>query len=1346
MRDVAKNTFQDGMQSDISKHLQRSTSYRYALHGRIRFNTAGRYVSKDNKDYIGGSTAEFCTERGNLKVFSFCSGYEVFGTADFINSSIIMLGNGINSEFGELMINELTLEVEYKTLYNDRYDPNGDKLNFKKRIRSISIVEDSDKRRIYLGGDDNEPRVIDLECFYENGVPYHKGFCGSVTEKYPNWMSVHNMNAECDVYFGRLKYVKTIEGKIQGANFPIGTLKTGVYQYTYRYKTKSGYNSAWFPLINGINLTSAYYVGNVDNIPISNHHKYVMYESGITTEKSIEILVEEVDLRYYEIELAYVYSITDSSPLEFNIFERIKLSNQKSLSVVHRSHGGINAGDIQELNSIRDRVINVNEVNSINNKLLHGGLVYGNNFDVDTKTIKITPVFKEMLCDEKGVVTFTNEDDVLTNTTPVLYKDRLVSYNNKSGIPVYNEYGEVFEYMNYKGTRFEHLRTSYWRGEVYPFYLVGINRKGYHSFAILIDDYKFPEQFNNIKNTGIDARLAITEGRVRVMGAKFDGINIPKDMIYGEDGKIETIGFMICRGDRKRRILYQGVLLNCVHTPDDDNEVTNDDDTLVRNIIRATPFSQNRFSDNFVSNHIDHYGYFNSTPVIGYLGIPPPFIIPFTNVSGSNYAYMNKANWFTFNSPDISVDGGTMKRNDGDYVELAGSMYDSRKSSIHLWGGQFHVYNKAYLSDYKEKRLKYIVRNNTNRSLVRSLSNLNLNVSGFNQSIEALDTYDIRNRFDAYVDFNADFPTNENIMRAWAAPFTQLLILNDWKAADLGDENNPYRYHIVNYCRNNEQYYNKVSFGERTCFPINHYQPINEKVLSDIPLVTINGKEHYQFNGVEVWGGDCYPHLYDFMRLYPNYNECETNTLLSLDKCRRDYAVGLIIPIESNYNMMLRQGRSFAEVASQPEAAGCGCAGFNSDSFNHFIRGVNEGQPEDWNINSVLQYVEKIKLFNTKPIDYVFKKNADNRWRISQLKTYDEIVDNYRIFLVNDYLDVDSQYGRIVSSGVLFDYLVSIQEGGYGVLAINQKTAMIAEGGQEVIFGTGRNLTDIRYVSRIFGTQHRESVVVLQRSLYFYDANNRKICRYSQAGTDQISDMYGLHDTTWHISPFMDKEVVGVNGNYNVHAIKDLKNNEVIFTFLNLEFPNRGFSIVYAEDLNCFIEYFELPNRYNFNHKSFIFETSIDRRNELYLMYHGKIGHFFGEYKDTVLVYIVNHNSDLHKSFSNMSINANIEIKDRIGKVRFTSENYNDHEIDIEYELGLDDGYARFRESRLAFPMRTVRDGNVEIYDSEMRLSGNWIEVRLTIKNDKQKIDNKDIMICIQSILSEYKDNFKKIN
>jgi len=95
---------------------------------------------------------------------------------------------------------------------------------------------------------------------------------------------------------------------------------------------------------------------------------------------------------------------------------------------------------------------------------------------------------------------------------------------------------------------------------------------------------------------------------------------------------------------------------------------------------------------------------------------------------------------------------------------------------------------------------------------------------------------------------------------------------------------------------------------------------------------------------------------------------------------------------------------------------------------------------------------------------------------------------------------------------------------------------------------------------------------------------------------------------------------------------------------------------------------------------------------------------------------------------------------DKINKVSFFSDNYSNHVIFVKDEIV--DGYARYREGRLVFPMRTIRDANkVELFDISERLKGNYIEVEIEIENSAERLEQ----VCISDVITNFRANYKTL-
>lgn len=163
---VNSNRFSGGMSQDVDKHFQKGDTYRFAKNTRIRFN-------QDGADSMSGTSFAISNARGTIEKSLLCSGYELLKVIETKNGAVGFSSNGVNSEIGYFIIEDnlpKTGKLRYYTLYNDRRDPNGDKLNLhmSTHIDGFSIYENEFIERVYWVDGYNEKRSINLNDFFKD--------------------------------------------------------------------------------------------------------------------------------------------------------------------------------------------------------------------------------------------------------------------------------------------------------------------------------------------------------------------------------------------------------------------------------------------------------------------------------------------------------------------------------------------------------------------------------------------------------------------------------------------------------------------------------------------------------------------------------------------------------------------------------------------------------------------------------------------------------------------------------------------------------------------------------------------------------------------------------------------------------------------------------------------------------------------------------------------------------------------------------------------------------------------------------------------------------------------------
>lgn len=1223
------NIFSGGINQDLDTQQRPNNTYENAICGRIIFNVAG--------------DLSFENAQGNKYYFSLPAGYIPIGGNEFPDCLVIYSTNNNNSEIGLLRID--TQEIpSYVTVFNDAFDFNGDKLGFradKLITKAWGVIESISKQRTYFTDFYNEERVFNIVAGLQvNNPDFTQGdYQPLLNGKYPWWYSVHSMSLYADWLPGRIKFVR--KGNAEDSpGEASGSLKSGVFQYSYRMVTREGYYTVWYPLTRHIFLTT------VDIDTIGNAHDYFMDASNIMTPYSIWLELKNVDSRFWKMEVAYVYTIAKTATLESFIFDSILLDGiTTDYNVQHIAHGGTPV-DLQEYNAYPVAIIKALTVQEKNQRLFWGNIETIGDLSIDTSLISIEPLVKALFNpDSDGRF---RVDIPLTNVNVGSNTTSLVSYLDSSLNPVSEIYKIVHDFLTYQGMQVEHLYPGYWRGETYPFGILLYDRKGIPFFVQNIQDFTFPNQYDSDGNSPAGFPYKLTDDtastNIQVLGATFNGITIPYSVLYDSMGRQRVSGFSIVRCLRKPRVLFQGILLDTVYdTSEDSGKATRPLPAHVEE-----PFSVAHGTDSFQydTNYIPSAG------------------------SG---AWANRPYTMQLHSPELSFgfpvyqQTGQAGLQETDYLELLGvvrSTYELGDLPKTLELNKTAKHNSYYTKHYTtiidgiplyDVGARSRMKNTIQPGFNDDPSTGNIKIIGYDFDNIA---FYFQNGDDTY--FTATLPGG-HLHHCLGCIGSWVVKTKDFKLLDSGFDTSDRatRYSIVNYNAPSSNYYNtsvdengKTIIGERIFISTGHFQPINAAVIANV-------QKHFSddspsvpdgliFDGVQVFGGDCFVNLFDFVRLYPKYSYGDNEY---------DYAFGVIVPLESNLNHSLRKGRSLAKDGIEPNKT---AQGLSTD----FTNGASSNQPEEFNINDVLLHQENIQFFPSLPEDrQVINNQFRNRWVYTELKFYGEIQDNYRKILANNFQDVIGIYGDITGSLLWKDQIYSFQAKGWGRLRQQDRTLIPAENPQAVVTGAGGILDGIDYFSHFYGTQHTLSLCANEYSMYWVDVNNRAICKYNAEGQQALTDTKGLHDWAQFVLSFYDKEVISFDGTayINIQTVFDITMNEILFVFASSQrfiapkYPVTG-TLVYNENMDAFTNFYPNFSLWNIKYRNLFFSNNLADRVKIYRHNFGNYGEFYETVYDTVLTFTVNPSADITKKFDNIFCNINAIGATLLKSVKFETE------------------------------------------------------------------------------------------
>lgn len=1299
------NTFSGGMSSDYDPQRQQNNTYLYSMAGRIIFNKEGT-ISWEN-------------DKGTKKVldigFDYGSGtgYKIIGCAEVANRLVVFSTQSDLSVIGysEIgIIEEQQVGVfSYQTVFNDKYDRYQRLLYFNQRYQIVAnaVFENDNVLRVYWNDDLNEPRVFNVLSGREFGysIPY------------PLWYSSHSMDRMMDVEFGLLKYRKNVAGN----------LTAGKRSYTYRLYHRSGYATPWAPLAEPIMMTAS-------QVNKDNWTQYVMTESGAESNKGHELEIKYIDQRFEKIEVACALYETDAAPIRADIIFKGDITGD-SMIITHANNNGIEPIPAPETLVQRYTDITKAKTQVSNENYLHNmNLELRKTLEIDTLGITVEPIVKRMLSDEKSN----------PNVTPLTHQTPKTTTVTK---PLFSGFTEVYEidndYINYKGTQWEHLFKSRWRDSVYPLAIVLFSRKGQPFFAQYIGDFKTPAQNNNTwelkrlsgVTTGtsgtssdyyrltaeVDPLYMITDTinqqhiSINIMGLKVGGIDLT-DVLYDDLGRIQISGFSIVQADRVPDIICQGLLMNAVVQ---NQYSTEEGSQLWLYPLTTCGIGAYQINATGTSPPIGLLANLNSPPSNNNVG---GFIIEIETSPGiTEDVYVKsrlRTSAYTFESPEylfnqslitneaarkFSVEGNCQAA----FLDLAAYSGINAPTSLasdtgHFYTKQYHTFPNVRFYDAIDGIdtgdalfTQYGITRDSNEIVAAVFEQDNLSlVNGVfairNKKVRTANYLAPKTNLEQ--NFFSQGHQNTVFCSIPDIPFLNGYIPN-WE----GSYSNFITYFIANYRTGlAAEILSDSVISNRIYKNIGHFVPINETIIQ--AATQEDGK--IIFNDVEVWGGDCYPDYFGYTRLLPYYTEgCD-----DLD----DYSIGMVFPVESSLNLSMRRGITYERNATMPkwndceEYPGGSVAGFNSGIF---YSGADQTyrRLEEFQLNSVLNAADSLSSYFVKSIYYTEVFSFPTMETVTEQKYPGEIYDSWRKILVNNFQYADATLGSITSAQRIGMNVYILQQGGFGRVRYNERTLATTDASNLTV-GTGQGYQGHDYIDQSNGCQHQFSVVNTGRNIYWVDANQGKMWSFGGNGMQPISDIRGMHDyftetskKYWQIQSLALRD--GNESNYDnpilvggIASGIDPINGSVIVTFTDrLEIINN--EVVKTNDAQT-IEYNDIDNKfvtfqpYNgqlyMNLKRGLLVTNPNDPMDLYQIGAGERGDVYGTKVDSVLKIALNGNFLIDKVFDNAKVNINPDGALLMSKVTLDTEGQIPQEVLFNSTT---DNRPVYRNSYMTYPM-----------------------------------------------------------
>jgi len=289
---------------------------------------------------------------------------------------------------------------------------------------------------------------------------------------------------------------------------------------------------------------------------------------------------------------------------------------------------------------------------------------------------------------------------------------------------------------------------------------------------------------------------------------------------------------------------------------------------------------------------------------------------------------------------------------------------------------------------------------------------------------------------------------------------------------------------------------------------------------------------------------------------------------------------------------------------------------------------------------------KNIVRYIPKPFGFVTNDQWRNRIYFSDVKIDNEIQDSWSNYPINQFYDVEGNYGGITSLISLNQNLYYIQERGLGVLMINPISMISDKTGFPIKLGASTSVIQKHFYKGLnIGTQNQWSVYKSQEAISFIDVRNRKIYLFNGDTVLSTSDLKGqrnfinkrLHNTLLN----KDNPIIS----QGILTTFDYQNNEFLYTFKNNAsttdlINDENYTLSYSEFTNSFNSLYSfLPNIY-INNNRYLLSTVNDGANtqKLFLHNYGSYGTFYNVLYPSTLKLLINDNPTYTKVFDNITI------------------------------------------------------------------------------------------------------------
>lgn len=284
-----------------------------------------------------------------------------------------------------------------------------------------------------------------------------------------------------------------------------------------------------------------------------------------------------------------------------------------------------------------------------------------------------------------------------------------------------------------------------------------------------------------------------------------------------------------------------------------------------------------------------------------------------------------------------------------------------------------------------------------------------------------------------------------------------------------------------------------------------------------------------------TFGGDTYISMFCYLR-----------SIWSLEQeDEKSWREVIMLPLETTVNTDVRYGDYPTRNNNLylQEFSGSYLSNFNSSTDEEYIQEHN-----CYEYNTAYSRNNNAFLYVSEPFNFTSEDVFDTMVRYSLKKYNAETIDNWTVFLPNNFNEADTRYGGINVLALTGQNLAFLQDRATGIWSVNERSLISDNNGLELALGNGAMLDRYYYLSTQSGCSHRFGYVVYGNELYYIDSVNKKMMVLSN-DSNALSDVKGMG--SWFKNNIADRLEDNILKGKGIVGTKDVINNEVMFSIQN---------------------------------------------------------------------------------------------------------------------------------------------------------------------------------------------------